>query len=113
VADEEWDPAHQARLRQVGLCSSYKLDDEEGHVFLALSVDRYPYGVVGRRDSAGRLFVSGIVSCPFSDFATAVDETKQRGFEVITGAEARELLCKLEQVEGIAPPADKPEAYGN
>jgi hypothetical protein len=57
--------------------------------------------------------VSRIVSCPLSDFATAVDRIKQTGFELITGAEARELLCKLEQVEGIAPPADKPEKYGN
>src|SRR6516164_8797796 len=37
---ENWDPEHQAKLRQVGLRSSFELDDEEGHVFIALSADR-------------------------------------------------------------------------
>ena len=58
---ENWDPEHQAKLRQVGLRSSFELDDEEGHVFIALSADRYPIG----------------------------------------------LLCKMEQVKGVAPRADK------
>jgi hypothetical protein len=31
---ENWDPEHQAKLRQVGLRSSFELDDEEGHVFM-------------------------------------------------------------------------------
>ena len=31
---ENWDPEHQAKLRQVGLRSSFELDDEEGRVFL-------------------------------------------------------------------------------
>jgi hypothetical protein len=99
---EDWDPEHQAKLRQVGLRSSFELDDEEGHVFIALSTDRYPIGVMGRRDAAGRLFVSRIVCCPHDDFATTVDEIKEKGFEVITGAEARELLCKVEQAKGVA-----------
>jgi hypothetical protein len=99
---ENWDPEHQARLQQVGLRSSYELDDEEGHVFVALSADRYPIGVMGRRDAAGRLFVSRIVSCPHDDFATTVGEIKEKGFEVITGGEARQLLCKVEQAKGLA-----------
>jgi hypothetical protein len=97
---ENWDPEHQAKLRQVGLRSSYELDDEEGHVFVALSADRYPCGVMGRRDSAGKLFVSRIVYSRHPDFATAVDHLRQEGVELIAGVEARELLCKLEQVKG-------------
>jgi hypothetical protein len=62
---------------------------------------------MGRRDSAGKLFVSGIVSCPHSDFATAVEEFKKTGFELILGSEAKELLCKMQQVEGFAMPAAK------
>jgi hypothetical protein len=50
---EDWDPEQQAKLRQVGLGSSFELDDEEGHVFIALSADHYPLGVMGRRNSAG------------------------------------------------------------
>jgi hypothetical protein len=42
---EEWDPEQQAKLRQLGLRSSFELDDEKGRVFLALSADRYPIGV--------------------------------------------------------------------
>src|SRR5437016_5350401 len=40
---ENWDPEHQAKLRQVGLRSSFELDDEEGHVFIALSNRRRQY----------------------------------------------------------------------
>jgi hypothetical protein len=100
---EAWDPEHQAKLRQVGLRSSYELDDEEGHVFLAISADRYPVGVIGRRNTIGELFVSRVVVCPHDDFRSAVDDTKQKGFELILGAEAEELLCRFERVKGIAP----------
>jgi hypothetical protein len=106
---EAWDPEHQAKLRQVGLRSSFELDDEEGHVFIALAADRYPRGVMGRRNAVGDLFVSGIVGCPHDDFPTAVDDLKQRGFELILGSEAKELLCKLERVKGMAPRPDKPK----
>jgi hypothetical protein len=41
---EKWAPEYQAKLRQAGLRSSFELDDEEGHVFIALSADRYPVG---------------------------------------------------------------------
>jgi hypothetical protein len=85
------------------------LDDEEGHVFVALSADRYPLGVMGRRNAAGELFVSRIISCPQGDFATAVDEIKHNGMGLISGPKAKELLCKLEQAKGIAPRADKPK----
>jgi hypothetical protein len=98
---EAWDPEYWAKLRQVGLRSSYELDDEEGHCFVALSADRYPMGVMGRRNAVGDLFVCEVVACPQGDFATAVDKIKQEGFEVITGAEARELFCKLERVKGF------------
>src|SRR5262249_19398308 len=61
---ENWDPAHQAKLRQVGLRSSFELDDEEGNVFIATSAGYYPIGVLGRRDSAGTLFLSTVTSFP-------------------------------------------------
>src|SRR5262245_32864486 len=93
---EAWDPDHQAKLRQVGLRSSFELDDEEGHSFVALSAYRYPLGVIGRRNAIGELFVSEIVSCPHDDFPTAVEAMKQRGVDLILGAEAKDLLCKLE-----------------
>jgi hypothetical protein len=99
---EDWDPEQQAKLRQVGLRSSFELDDEEGHVFVALSAERYPIGVMGRRNAVGDLFVSRIVACPQGDFAAAVDSIKQSGAELILGSEAKELLCKMEQVKGVA-----------
>src|SRR6516225_4162061 len=55
---EKWAPEYQAKLRQVGLRSSFELDDEEGCVFIALSADRYPVGIVGRRNGVGDLFFS-------------------------------------------------------
>ena len=99
---EAWDPEHQAKLRQVGLRSSYELDDEEGHVFFAISADSYPVGVMGRRNAVGDLFVSRLVASPHGDFATAVDCAEQLGAELILGSEANELLRKLEQMEGVA-----------
>jgi hypothetical protein len=104
---EAWDPEHQAKLHQVGLRSSYELN-EEGQDFVALSADRFPLAVIGRRNAIGELFVSEIVGCPHDDFPTALDDLQQQGFELILGSEAKELLCKLEQV-GIAPRADKPK----
>ena len=98
---EDWDPEQQAKLRQVGLRSSFELDDEEGRVFIALSAERYPIGVMGRRNAVGDLFVSRVVACPQGDFATAVDNIKQSGVELILGSEAKELLCKMEQVKGV------------
>ena len=100
---EHWAPEHLAKLREVGLRSSFELDDEEGHVFIALSADRYPIGVMGRRNAVGDLFVSRIVVCPSTDFSSAVDEIKKRGFNLILGSEAKELLSKMEQVKGVAP----------
>jgi hypothetical protein len=95
---EERDPERQAKLRQVGLRSSFELDDEEGRVFIAIAADRYPIGVMGRRNAAGDFFVSRMIACPHADFAAAVDEIKQNGVELIVGSEATELLCKLEKV---------------
>jgi hypothetical protein len=109
---ENWDPEQEAKLRQVGLRSSFELDDEEGHVFVALSADRYPIGVAGRRNAVGDLFVSRVFACREGDFATAVDEIKQSGAELIVGSEAKELLCKMEQVKGIAPRPDKSKESG-
>ena len=100
---ENWAPEHLAKLREVGLRSSFELDDEEGRVFIALSADRYPIGVMGRRNTSGDLFVSSIGVCPSTDFSSAVDEIKKSGFELILGSEAKELLSKMEQVKGIAP----------
>jgi hypothetical protein len=104
---ENWDPEYQAKLREVGLRSSYELDDEEGHVFIALSPDRYPIGVMGRRNAVGDLFVSRVIALPHGDFATAIGDIKQNRVELILGSEAKELLGKLEQVKGVAPRSDK------
>jgi hypothetical protein len=99
---ENWDPEHQAKLREVGLRSSFELDDDEGHVFVALSAGQYPMAVMGRRNAVGDLFVSRLVSLPFADFATAVGEMRQSGAELVFGSQAKELLCKMHQVKGIA-----------
>src|SRR5262249_43675685 len=103
---EDWDPEHQAKLRQVGLRSSFELDDE-GHVFIALSADRYPIGVMGRRNAVGDLFVSRVVTFRHRNFSIAIDDIKQSGVELILGSEAKELLCKMEQVKGVTPRAEK------
>jgi hypothetical protein len=95
---EAWDPEHQAKLRQAGLRSSFELDDEEGSVFIALTADRYPMGLMGRRNTDGDLFVSKLVNCPQVDFDTAVQEIKEMGLGLILGSDAEELLCKMEQV---------------
>jgi hypothetical protein len=104
---EDWDPEHQAKLREVGLRSSFELDDEEGHVFVALSADRYPIGIMGRRDAVGDLFVSRIVAFPQGDFAAAIDKIKHSGAELILGSEAKELLSKMEEVNGVARQTDR------
>jgi len=62
---------------------------------------------MGRRNAVGDLFVWRIVAFPQGDFATAVDMIKQSGVELILGPEAKELLCKMEEVEGVAPQTDK------
>jgi hypothetical protein len=110
---EEWDPEQQAKLRQVGLHSSFELDDEEGRVFIALSSDGYPIGIMGRRNAVGELFVSRVVAFPDGDFATAIDKIKQSGVELIVGSEAEGLLCKMEQVKGIALRAEKSKEIWN
>ena len=51
---EAWDPEHQAELREAGLRSSFELDDDEGSVFIAITADRYPIGLMGRRNTARR-----------------------------------------------------------
>jgi hypothetical protein len=104
---ENWDPEHQAKLREVGLRSSFELDEEEGHVFVALSADRYPFGVMGRRNAVGDLFVSRVVVFPYSYFAKALDSLRQTGLELILGSGANELLCKMEQVRGVLPRIDR------
>jgi hypothetical protein len=40
---ENWDPEHQAKLRELGLRSSFELDDDEGHVFLAPLAGSIPH----------------------------------------------------------------------
>jgi hypothetical protein len=35
--------------------------------------NRYPIGVLGRRNALGDLFVSRLIACPESDFLTAID----------------------------------------
>src|SRR6516165_8248740 len=62
---------------------------------------------MGRRNAVGDLFVSKMVSFPDDHFATAVDKIKQSGAELILGSDAKDLTCKMEQVKGVAPRADK------
>jgi hypothetical protein len=107
---ENWDPEYQAKLRQVGLRSSFELDDEEGHVFVAFSDGYYPRAVLGRRNAVGDLFVTGIIGIPY-DSATAVDKIKQSGFEPMLGFEATELLRKMEQAKGVPPRAESREIW--
>jgi hypothetical protein len=97
---EAWDPEHQAKLREAGLRSSFELDVGEGAVFIAITADRYPMGLMGRRDTKGHLFVSKLVNCPQADFATAVEEIKEMGVGLILGPEAEDLLYKMEQATG-------------
>jgi hypothetical protein len=104
---ENWDPEYQAKLREAGLRSSFELDDDEGAVFIALTADRYPSGLMGRRNTDGDLFVSSLVNCPQADFAEAVEEIKGMGADLILGSEAEELLWKMEQVTASST-ADRP-----
>jgi len=100
---QNWSPEHQAKLREVGLRSSFELDCEEGKVFLALSADRYPIGAMGRRNDVGDLFVSNIITFPYTDFATAVATLQRSGLaELILGSAATELLRKFEQVDVVS-----------
>jgi hypothetical protein len=108
---ENWDPEHQAKLREAGLRSSFELDDEEGSVFIALSVERYPIGIMGRRNTNGDLFVSGLVDFPEPDFDTAVEKIKEAGVDMILGSDAEELLCKMEQLTGTVLRTDKKEIW--
>jgi hypothetical protein len=100
---ETWDPEHQARLRELGLRSSFELEDDEGHVFFAISAEGYPTGVIGRHNAVGDLFVRKVISFRFEEFATAVDKIQQTGAELVLGSQAKELLDKMHQVKGIAP----------
>jgi hypothetical protein len=100
---ETWDPENQAKLREMGLRSSFELDDDEGHVFVAFSAEQYPTGVMGRLNAIGDLFVSSLISLPYQDFATAIDNMQRSGAELVLGRQAKELLDKMHQVEGIAP----------
>jgi hypothetical protein len=109
---EAWDPEHQAKLRQAGLRSSFELDDDEGSVFIAITADRYPIGLMGRRNTDGDLFVSKLVNCPQADFVTAVEEIKEMGIGIILGPDAEELLRKMEQVTGtVLRPDNKKEIW--
>src|SRR5262249_21992012 len=90
---ENCDPAHQAKLRRVGLLSSFEWDEEEGNVFVPTPAGYCPIGVLWRGVSAGKLFVSSVIAFPQSDFAAAVEEIRKSGVELILGSEAKELLC--------------------
>jgi hypothetical protein len=104
---QSWDPEYQAKLRQAGLRSSFELDDEEGRVFIALTADRYPVGLMGRRNADGDLFVSKLVNCPQANFAAAVEDITQKGIDLILGSDAEDLLGKMEQVIGTVLRTDK------
>ena len=102
---EDWSPERQDELRQVGLRSSYELDEAEGRVFLALSPGYFPNIIVGRSNAADDLFVSKVTTFDAPDFATAVEHIKQHGPDLVLGSEARELLGKMAKL-GLVPPAD-------
>jgi hypothetical protein len=102
---EEWIPEGQAKLQEVGLRSSFELDDEEGRVFLALSAAHYPVGIMGRSNAGDELFVSGVIDVPAPDFASAVEYSKQGPFDLILGSEARDLFHKMEKL-GRIPAGD-------
>jgi hypothetical protein len=104
---EDWDPEHQRKLQQMGLRSSFELDDEEGKVFVALSAERYPFGVMGRRNAAGDLFVSRVMAFPDKHFALAMGKLEECGVDLIMGSEAEELLRKMEQAKGNTLRAEK------
>jgi hypothetical protein len=104
---QSWHPEYQAKLRQAGLRSSFELDDEEGRVFIALTANRYPVGLMGRRNADGDLFVSKLVNCPQANFAAAVEEITERGIGLILGSDAEDLLEKIEQVIGTVLRTDK------
>jgi hypothetical protein len=107
TALRNWDPEHQAKLRQAGLRSSFELDDEEGSVFIALTADRYPVGLMGRRNTDGDLFVSKLVTCSHPNLAAAVEHIQEAGTDLILGPKAEELLLKMEQVIGTVLRTDK------
>jgi hypothetical protein len=100
---ETWDPEHQAKLREAGVRSSFELDDDAGHVFVALSAEKYPIGIMGRCDAVGDLFVSTVVNFSYEDFATALDNMQQSGIELVLGSEAKKLLDKMDKVKRTAP----------
>jgi hypothetical protein len=98
---KEWDPEYQAKLRAVGLRSSYELDWEEGRVFIAFSPD-HPIGAQGRRSKTGELCVTQTFARPLDqEFPTIIENIKRSGAEPVVGPEADELLTKLGQVEQI------------
>jgi hypothetical protein len=69
--------------------------------------------VIRRRNAIGELFVSRIVVCPHDDFSSAVDDTKQKDIGLILGAEAEELLCRLNERKGSRRELTKRRKSGN
>jgi len=58
---------------------------------------------MGRRNDVGDLFVSNIITFPYTDFATAVATLQRSGLaELILGSAATELLRKFEQVDVVS-----------
>jgi len=94
---ENWDPEHQARLQQVGLRSSYELDDDEGRVFVAYAPPR-TLMVMGRRDPRnGDLCVSRYTWKP-PEIPWEHVESPDAPFERIIGPEAERLLDAVERL---------------
>jgi hypothetical protein len=59
---------------------------------------------LGRRNAVGDTEIVGFRQ---ANFATAVEDIKQSGAEIVLGSKAKELLCKMEQTLGVAPRIDK------
>jgi hypothetical protein len=75
-----------------------------GQVFIALSAERYPTGIMGRRNAVGDLFVSRMACFPDGDFITAVGKINQSGVELTYMAAQHQggenTPGKLPQVKG-------------
>ena len=89
----------------MGLRSTFELDNTEGRVFAALSAAHYPAVIVGRSNAADELFITGVRFSHQPDFATAVEDIKQHGPDLILGSEAKELFGKMEKL-GLVPRGD-------
>ena len=107
---EDWAPEQQEKVRQAGLRSIYEWtgepDHEEWSGFFALSTERYPLVIIGMRNIAGDVFVSGpkaMFTCPEPDYLSAIEENQtRRSIRADPWAEGGRAVCQNEQARDIA-----------